>query len=350
MESVINSMLHIISCKRYLRGHDQFYCSNKNCTHEKRVVFTCKNRMCNSCGRMATAKWIEKQNITLPPAPWQHITCTMPSALWGFFKCNRRLLTKLCKIGADIIKEIAQTKGVLPGIFLALHTFGRDLKWNPHLHISTTQGGLNLDNETWKKVYFKANLIMRMWRYRIITLLRKENKKGSLIFPCDIPPFEFGKILDAQYRKHWHIHCAKPFTNPKKDIEYLGRYIKRPPIANARLTHYNGDDVMFKFLNHKTGKEEFFHCDIFDFIYRFTQHVPERYFRMIRYYGFLSNYHREKLLPIINKFFNHNVVSNIKMTWRFLYKKTFGYSPTDCILCNSNFVLPSSVLASIHLS
>lgn len=89
---------------------------------------------------------------------------------------------------------------------------------------------------------------MRMWRYRIITLLRKENKKGSLIFPCDIPPFDFSKILDAQYRKHWHIHCAKPFTNPKKDIEYLGRYIKRAPIANSRLTHYNGDDVMFKFL------------------------------------------------------------------------------------------------------
>ena len=86
----------------------------------------------------------------------------MPSALWGFFKSNRRLLTKLCKIGADIIKEIAQTKGVLPGIFLALHTFGRDLKWNQHLHISTTQGGLNLDDKTWKKVYFKANLIMRM--------------------------------------------------------------------------------------------------------------------------------------------------------------------------------------------
>ena len=68
----------------------------------------------------------------------------MPSALCGVFKSNRRLLTKLGKIGADIIKEIAQTKDVLPRMFLALHTFGRELNWNPHLHISKTQGGLNI--------------------------------------------------------------------------------------------------------------------------------------------------------------------------------------------------------------
>ena len=94
---------------------------------------------------MATEKWIEKQNIILPPAPWQHVTLTMPSALWSFFNVNRKLLSNLCKIGADIIKELAGNKGVLPGIFLALHTFGRDLKWNTHLHLSTTKGGLHLD-------------------------------------------------------------------------------------------------------------------------------------------------------------------------------------------------------------
>ena len=251
-EAVINSVLQVISCKHSLRGHGQYYCSNKACTHQKRVIFTCKNRMCNSCGKMATEKWIEKQNIILPPAPWQHVTLTMPSALWSFFNVNRKLLSNLCKIGADIIKELAGNKGVLPGIFLALHTFGRDLKWNTHLHLSTTKGGLHLDTETWKNVYFKSNLIMRMWRYRVITLLRKENKKGRLIIPSDIPPYELNKLLDTQYKKHWHVHCAKPHKSAKKDIDYLGRYIKRPPIANSRLSHYNGEDVMFKFLNHKT--------------------------------------------------------------------------------------------------
>ncbi|MBC8550993.1 MAG: transposase, partial [Candidatus Brocadiales bacterium] len=39
----------------------------------------------------------------------------------------------------------------------------------------------------------------------------------------------------SQYDKYWRVHCAKPHKNPKKDIEYLGRYITRPPIANGRL-------------------------------------------------------------------------------------------------------------------
>ena len=38
-----------------------------------------------------------------------------------------------------------------------------------------------------------------------------------------------------------------------------------------------------------------------EFIERFIQHIPEKGFRMIRYYGFLSNAVRGKLLPKIYK-------------------------------------------------
>jgi hypothetical protein len=34
-------------------------------------------------------------------------------------------------IAAGIIKD--QAKGIIPGIFLAIHTFGRDLKRNVHM-------------------------------------------------------------------------------------------------------------------------------------------------------------------------------------------------------------------------
>ena len=28
-----------------------------------------------------------------------------------------------------------------PGIVTVIHTFGRDLKWNPHVHMMATEGG-----------------------------------------------------------------------------------------------------------------------------------------------------------------------------------------------------------------
>ena len=34
--------------------------------------------------------------------------------------------------------------GYIPGIYIVLHTFGSALKFNPHLHILITAGGLSL--------------------------------------------------------------------------------------------------------------------------------------------------------------------------------------------------------------
>ena len=79
---------------------------------------------------------------------WQHITFTMPGQFWDFFWVNRYLMNKIPIIAANIIKKLSKQKGCLPGIFLAIHTFGRDLKRNIHLHLSTTIGGLSLSYDS----------------------------------------------------------------------------------------------------------------------------------------------------------------------------------------------------------
>jgi hypothetical protein len=82
VESSINK---IISCHHYARGHAHYHCSNASCTHEKRVHFSCKDRGCSSCGKVATDNWLLKQKELLPPCPFQHITFTMPKVLSEFF-------------------------------------------------------------------------------------------------------------------------------------------------------------------------------------------------------------------------------------------------------------------------
>ena len=66
----------------------------------------------------------------------------MPAELWELFRYNRSLLGSLSGLAATIILKVAGKKGIRPGIFTALHTFGRDLKWNVHVHLSVTVGGL----------------------------------------------------------------------------------------------------------------------------------------------------------------------------------------------------------------
>lgn len=110
---------------------------------------TCKSRFCSSCGKKATDDWIKNSFNTLPDTTWQHITFTLPDAFWELFWINRHLMNQTSAITADIIKQLAKQQGFIPGIYLAIHTFGRDLKRNFHLHLSTTIGGISSSHGSW---------------------------------------------------------------------------------------------------------------------------------------------------------------------------------------------------------
>ncbi len=167
-----------------MRGYQHYDCSNPNCTHSKRIPHTCKSKACSSCGKKATELWIAKQNQRLPNTTWQHITFTMPCELWDFFWTNRSLLNQMGKLAAHTVMTLAAKKGITPGIFIALHTFGRDLKRNVHVHLSTTLGGLTQDGTQWKNLYFEQATLMRMWRYQLIKLFRAQQEQ--LVIPPTI--------------------------------------------------------------------------------------------------------------------------------------------------------------------
>ena len=178
--AIVVCIVKLLSCRNIIRGYHQYRCSNPTCSHVKYVNHTCKCKACSSCGKKATELWIQKQNDLLPKTSWQHIIFTMPNVLWDFFWHNRHLLNKISAIAADCIKTIARQKKVIPGIFIAIHTFGRDLKRNVHIHLSTTTGGLSLDLTQWKNIYFHQATLMQMWRYQIIQLFREETQTRVL--------------------------------------------------------------------------------------------------------------------------------------------------------------------------
>ncbi|MDD0008026.1 transposase, partial [Shigella flexneri] len=40
--------------------------------------------------------------------------------------------------------------------------------------------------------------------------------------------------------KYWHVYMSKKTAGGRNTARYLGRYLKKPPIAASRLAHYNG--------------------------------------------------------------------------------------------------------------
>lgn len=334
----MDNVVRLLGCGLQVMGYASHCCTNAECGHRKKVCFSCKSRFCPTCGKKATDQWIATQRQTLPDTDWQHITLTMPSDLWEVFRLNRHLLKEPSRLGASIIKKAASDKGILPGIFTALHTFGRDLKWNVHVHLSVTRGGLSAQATEWKPMYFAKAQIVPMWRYAIIDLLRRSY--GSLVLPEALKAIcqnrlHWSRWLDTHYRKPWIVHFARPSNSHVRNVNYLGRYIKRPPLSQSRLRHYDGKTVAFEFLDHRTGKHRLAVHDTDAFIDRFVQHLPDKHFRMINFYGFLANRLRGQLLPIVYRLLEQTPKIARTVRWRDLQMRAFGVDPLLCILCGA---------------
>jgi len=339
--SIIVNILKLLVCRTALLGCHTYKCPK--CFKTKVVPHSCKSRFCSSCGKKATDNWIKKTWNTLPRTTWQHITFTLPKDLMEIIWLNRHLMNLIPAIAAGIIKQLAKEKGILPGIFIAIHTFGRDIKRNYHLHLSTTVGGLSDDTDSWVKgTYFFHETLKKMWRYRIIKLLRDEYDKGNLKLPLKLKFVNFTKWTSKLYKITWVVHLNKQSKNMKNNIEYLGKYLKRPPIGETRIKEYNGKTVTYEYLDHRNDTVDTMTLPVLEFLGRLISHIPDKNFRNIRYFGFLSCRTRGKLLPKVYKLLNMNVNNKkIYISWRELIKKTFEYDPIECPNCKTEMILVS---------
>ena len=80
------------------------------------------------------------------------------------------------------------------------------------------------------------------------------------------------------------------------------------------------------------------HNPVLDFIQLLIQHVPEKHFKMTRYYGLYAR-HREIDSSL------HKAIPKSKQrtlldfnTWRMLILLSFGYDPLQCPKCNQQML------------
>ena len=316
-------------------GSKTYDCENKSCCHTKVICHTCKSRFCNSCGQKATEKWIAHQGEILPDCEYRHLTFTMPDVFWEVFKLNRSLLNPLFAIAAQSLLHFAKQKNLTIGMFAALHTYGRQLNFNTHIHLSLAKFALN-KHGTLVVFYFPFKRLMGMWRKGIIDLLRAHY--DDIILPEELAQqirneSDWIRFIDIQYNRHWQVNIAKKTSHKNQTKNYLGKYLKKPPIAAARLQHMHNDNVTFEYLDHRTNENKYLTISTEEMLIRLLSHIPEKYFRMIRYFGFLSNRLRGTLLPIIYEKLGQTVSELQPVTFASMMKNMLRTDPYQCILC-----------------
>lgn len=73
-------------------------------------------------------------------------------------------------------------------------------------------------------------------------------------------------------------------TSKRMIGRYVARYVRHPAIANTRISGYDGRIVTFWYKDNEDVKHVVTMA-VFDFIGVLIQHIPDRHFKMIRYYG-----------------------------------------------------------------
>lgn len=328
-------------------------CSLYECPSCHDIVFishTCKSRFCSSCGYKYKNQRVESILQTAYNCTHRQIVFTIPEQLRNiFFHPFERRINILFKAVHDTIYSILNESfkknknGVLkkykskvkytPGYFAFLHTFGRDLKWNPHIHILIAELKLGDNNSCIPWEYFDYNALSFRFQKILLSLLSKELKK------------DFEKEKDSLYKSYkngFYVYAEKKnFKDIKSGVEYVTRYCGRVPISENRIKNYDGTNVTFSFTDHKDNKYHEITLSASEFIIILIRHLLPPQFKIIRYYGFYRKKHaiHNKMIPLIKPHVKSFRKSLLKHRSSILL--SFNRDPYNCPKCDTKmeFVL-----------
>ncbi len=330
--SVVENVDKMLHCGDPSFGGAMYGCSH--CGELKFVPFRCHSRFCPTCGNMYSIDRTTSMSFHLINVQHRHCVFTIAEELRPFFLENRSLLNCLFHSVNSVVTRMFhkdnKTQLFTPGFISVLHTFGRDLKWNPHIHCLISEGGLG-NHGLWRsKTHFNYKLMRDSFQTALLNELQKHLGDS------------FKKVKASIYKNHkngFYVYAKPNKCNPKTVIKYIGRYLGRPVIATSRIDDYDGENVTFHYLRHEDETLVTETIPALEFIERLIPHIPEKHFKMIRYYGLYAR-HREsdqKLNRAISKEKHKFYLSLNK--WRECILSSFGYDPLKCPQCGNSMTL-----------
>ena len=319
----IDKMIH---CGDPSFGGAMYGCPH--CGKLKFVPFRCHSRFCPTCGNKYTMDRTTSMSFKLVNVTHRHCVFTIDENLREFFLKDRSLLDCLFHSVNSVITrmffKMNKSKNFTPGFIMVLHTFGRDLKWNPHIHCLISEGGYS-DDGFWRNVkHFDYTFLRNAFRTALLNEM--ESKIGS----------SFKKVKAKCYREHqqgFYVYAKPNLCDPRIVVKYIGRYLGRPVIATSRIDKYDGEMVTFHYNRHEDEQYIEETIPAMEFIQRLIRHIPEKHFKMIRYGGIYAR-HREidsKLYRAISKSKHHIYRSFNQLRTAIL--SSFGYDPLVCPDC-----------------
>jgi hypothetical protein len=320
---VVSKML---TCRTPALGCHLFLCDD--CELVRLVPHSCKTTFCSSCGAARTDAWCRELLSDLLDVVYRHLVLTLPRELRHLIRVNKDvLLNRLYRAGSRSVLSLTAAKprplpGInrkrmarrrrrfLPGFLIVCHTFGSDLKFNPHLHVLATAGGLAPDGSRWidapRRSLLPVHELAREWKKNVIAEIRQAEQQGLLRHPPfggdPANPTNVEALLTCVAKKRWWVYIGPTLEQVDHAIRYCCRYTRRPAIGEMRILRYDGANVDFLYTDYTDAeRKKVMRRSALYFIHRLVQHIPPKNFIQVRYYGLLATANRGKLLPLARR-------------------------------------------------
>ena len=329
----------VISCANHDLGASIFVCPNDDevyfCHH------TCKGKLCSSCG--IKAQKLKTENILEKClcSKHRHITFTIPNDLnmWFFndLLSTNLLFCSVCETIYSVVNgKVNKKKRIYdlkykPGFFAFLHTFGRPLNFNPHIHVIIAENILN-GNKFKKFSYFNYDALSKRFMKILLDKMEKyfgkdkfRNIKNEMYLKYKNGFYINNKLEDDEYK----------FNSIEELIKYVTRYCSRPVIAESRILKYEHNNVTWSYTDHKHEEYHEVTESAFSFITKLLRHLLPSNFKSIRSYGF---YNKLSKLPVDTNMIvsKENIPFRKQMTkWCNSIISSFDRIPIKCPKCGT---------------
>lgn len=253
------------------------YCC-KSCNQYIFQSLGCNARICSCCGKRHADSWAINLSKRMFKVPHRHLVISIAKELWPYLENNWSMLKVYQDSAIDTLNDylpkiVGQEINV--GVICILHTYGKDMKFQPHLHLIITEGGFNLKKEFVQKIFIKAEGFAKCWKYHVCINLCKAGVPNSITNWC---------YLNKRF--YVWVHKDGRIKHPNVIARYLGRYVRHPAIANSRIDFFDKKRKLVGF--HYDDYNKIRHDIVMstdDFITALIRHIPSKQYKLIRYYG-----------------------------------------------------------------
>lgn len=334
----------IIDCYNKNLGCEVYRCPD--CDDICFIGHTCKSRFCSSCGYKYKLDRVESILTTAYNCKHRQIVFTCAKELWPYFfvdfenltniyfeavnKTIYSILNESFKVKDGVLKKYVSKTKYTPGFFAFLHTFGRNLKWHPHIHVLIAE--IKLSEDKWFKwEYFDFNALSKRFMKILLDLMDEYlNDKSFKVLK---------NKLYKTYKNGFYVYAEKKnFKNIKDGVEYVTRYCGRVAISENRILNYDGKNVTFCYNSHVDDSYHEVTVTASQFITILLRHLLPNNFKTIRYFGFYRKKHpmHDKMVMMISP--AKKKLRKQILKYALSIRKFFGYNPFDCPNCGTTMV------------